>query len=88
MGIALTTSSLATLSPVFRKIKIFTSSNSIGHMYGTGMVDYQFQSWKTTGPPSRDKASAERGGVAKAPVLASTLKAETEYDVEAPEGAS
>jgi hypothetical protein len=86
IGVALTASSLATLSPLFRKIKIFTSST--GEMYGTGGIGSHFRAQKPTGLPSVDKPSAERGGVAQPRVPVSPLKAKTEHDVEALEVAS
>jgi hypothetical protein len=83
IGVALTASSLATLTPLFRKIKIFGST---GQTNVVGGIDSQFQGRKPVGLPSVDKASAQKGGAAQPPV--STLKAKTEPDVEALDGAS
>lgn len=78
IGVALTASSLATLTPLFRKIKVFRST---GQRSGaTGGVDSHFQGRKPVGLPSVDNASAQP------PV--SALKARAELDVETLDGAS
>lgn len=83
IGVALTASSLATLTPLFRKIKVFGST---GQTNMTAAVDSQFRGRKPVGLPSVDKASAQRGQTAQPP--GSLPKAKAEPDVEALEAAS
>ena len=84
IGIAITASSLATLTPLFRKIKIFNVST--GQTYEPAGPDSQFQGGGPLGFRSgTDKSPGQIGSVAR-PQVSNVSRDKTESDIEAQEG--
>ncbi len=84
IGVAITASSLATLTPLFRKIKIFNVST--GQTYEPAGPDSQFQAGGPLGFRSgNDKTSGPRGSAIR-PQASHVSGDKTESDIEALEG--